>query len=325
MFVALLWLAGGLGLLILGGELLVRGAVSIAKKMQVSTLVIGMTVVSFGTSAPELLVSLQAATGTPPHAAIAVGNVVGSNIANLALVLAITILIFPIVVDRNTKRLDWPVMMAASLLLLGMMWDGTLSRIDGIVLFVWVVVFTIYLIVSSRKAIQKQTGTMVTETETTVRHSKAIWITLAFLALGATGLFFGADWFLKGAVDIAKITGMDDAIIGVTVVAFGTSVPELVASAVAAFRKETNISVGNLIGSNLFNICTVLGLTAAIQPIDIATDAPQILTNDIWWMIAISAAVFPLMLIGKKLGRWKGVFLISSYTVYICLTVADLG
>ena len=309
MWADILWLVAGLAVLVVGGEFLVKGAVGIALKARVSTLVIGMTVVSFGTSAPELLVSVEAALDG--HSGISIGNVVGSNIANLALVLAITVLIFPILVDKNTKRLDWPVMMGASLLFFFFMLDGELARWEGGVLLGLLVVFTYYLISNSRK--KKREVEEDAEDQKPQSFPKA----MLFLGLGLVGLYFGAEWLLKGAIGIAVSSGMSEEVIAVTIVAFGTSVPELVTSAVAAYRKETDISVGNLIGSNLFNICTVLGITSLVRPITDHEQYDGILNWDIFWMLGISLLVFPLMLIGKKLGRWQGVLLLGSYIAYI--------
>lgn len=320
----ILLLIAGLATLVAGGEFLVRGAVAIARKMQVSTLVIGMTVVSFGTSAPELLVSVKAAMEGSP--AIAVGNVVGSNIANIALVLAITVLIFPIIVDRNTKRLDWPVMMLATLGFWAMLYDGHLARWEGIILFVFVVGYTSYLIITSRRQSKRAAEKRKQENQEEEEENKTLpmWLTMVYLLGGLVGLYFGAEWLLQGAVGLAKSANMSEEIIAVTIVAFGTSVPELVASGMAAIRHQTDISIGNLIGSNLFNICVVLGITSSVHPIDVATAAPDIMTNHIFWMVGISAALFPLLLIGKKMGRWKGALLLLTYITYIVIIVGKI-
>ncbi|MCG8577595.1 MAG: calcium/sodium antiporter [Flavobacteriales bacterium] len=308
----------GLVTLVVGGEFLVRGAVGIAKKFHISTLVIGMTVISFGTSAPELMVSLDAAMDGYPD--ISIGNVVGSNIANIALVLGLTVLIFPIVVDRNSKIIDWPMMMLATLLFFGFAYDLVIEAWEGAVLFGILVVFTFLLIRNSRRKTKKALAEEEEDDEVAKVKDKA-WLSAVFLIAGLALLYFGAEWLVVGAVDIAKAFGMDNRVIAVTVVAFGTSVPELVTSAVAAFKKETDISVGNLIGSNIFNIMAVIGTTAMVHPI---TVEQVTIDSDMWWVIGIAVALLPLMLIGKKIGRFKGVLLFSSYVVYISLIVASI-
>lgn len=311
------WLILGLATLIIGGEFLVRGAVGIAKKFHISPLVIGMTVVSFGTSAPELMVSLDAAMGGHPD--IAIGNVIGSNIANLALVLGLTVLIFPIVVDRNSKVVDWPMMMLATILFFVFSWDLMIEPWEGTVLFSLLVIFTFVLVRNSRR----KTKAALAESDDEVANVKdKPLLSGLFLVVGLVGLYFGAGWLLDGAVDIAKYAGMDERMIGVTVVAFGTSVPELVTSAVAAFKKQTDISVGNLIGSNIFNIMAVIGLTSMVHPIPISNK--EALNWDMWWVVGIAAALLPLMIIGKKIGRFKGLLLFGSYVVYISLIVMTL-
>ncbi|MFK8039272.1 MAG: calcium/sodium antiporter [Crocinitomicaceae bacterium] len=308
----------GLAVLIIGGEFLVKGAVGIAKKAHISPLVIGMTVISFGTSAPELVVSIKAALSNNPE--IAIGNVIGSNIANIGMVLGITVLIFPIIVDRNSKILDWPMMMLASLLFFLFAYDNTIQQWEGIVLFGILVSFTTYLIVNSRKKTKKELAEQEKDLEETAKSVHPI-LSIGYVLIGLVGLFFGAEWLLKSAIAIATDLGMSKSVIGVTIVAFATSVPELVTSAVAAFKKETDISIGNLIGSNLFNIMAVIGITAIIKPIPVEQ---SVLDSDFFWMLAIAAALLPLMLIGKKLNRFKGFLLLSSYVAYIAIVLINL-
>ena len=314
-----LFLILGLATLIVGGEFLVNGAVGIAKKFHISTLVIGMTVISFGTSAPELIVSIKAALSGSPE--ISMGNVIGSNIANIALVLGITVMIFPIVVDRNSKILDWPMMMGASILFYVFalfFGDGYLiERWEGIVLVVLLLTFIYFLISSSRKKTKKaliEEKSSIDDEADKVNIPKAI----GSLLIGLVGLYFGAEWLLDSAITLATEFGMSKATIGITIIAFGTSVPELVTSAVAALKKETDISIGNLIGSNIFNIMAVIGITAIVKPIPV-TEA--VIGYDMIWMLAIALGLLPLMLIGKKLGRLKGVMLFGTYVVYITLVV----
>ena len=253
-------LIGGLLVLALGGEFLVRGSVVVAKALLISPLVIGMTIVSFGTSAPELLVSLQSALNGSPG--IAIGNVVGSNIANLALVLGLTVIIFPIVPGKQTKRIDWPMLVFATLLFIVFALDGEIVLLEGALLFFVLVIFTIVLVVKSRKEadlshFKNDEGTVAVP----------IWRAITFILIGFVALYFGSEWLIEGAINIARSLEMEEHVIGLTIVAFGTSAPELVTSAVAAYRKQTDISLGNLVGSNIFNIMAVIGITGMAHPI----------------------------------------------------------
>lgn len=300
----------GLAALIFGGEFLVRGAVGIAAKAKLSKLVIGMTVVSFGTSAPELLVSLQSAFDGSPE--IAIGNVVGSNIANLGLVLGITVLIFPMPVSRNTIKYDWPMMMFATGLFYLFALNLSLERWEGLILFVLLIIFIVFIIRNSRKSNEFEIDDIENIDELTKKVSTPKHI--MFLSIGLVGLYFGADWLIDGAKGLAARAGLSKHVIGITVVAFGTSVPELVTSAVAAYKKETDISVGNLIGSNIFNIMIVLGITSIVKPIGVE---PNVISWDILWMIGIALALLPMMIFRNKIGRISGVILLATYVTYI--------
>ena len=312
----ILLLIAGLVVLVVGGEFLVRGAVGIAKLLHLSPLIIGLTVVSFGTSAPELLVSVQAAMDGSPG--IAIGNVMGSNIANIALVLGVTVLIFPIIVDRQTKIIDWPFMMLVSLVFFVFSMDMVLELWEGLTLLAMLITFTIFLIRKSRKENKRNNGDEKSQDEDAEKTNPGM--SILFLFAGLVGLYFGSEWLVEGATSIASSMGMEDHVIGLTIVAFGTSTPELVASCVAAFRKQTDISVGNLVGSNIFNICAVLGTTATVK--EVAIDE-AVLQSDMYWMLGISLVLLPMMLIGLKLGRLKGLILLSSYIVYISLLVIN--
>jgi cation:H+ antiporter len=302
----------GLAALVIGGDFLVEGAVGIAVKARLSKLVIGMTVVSFGTSAPELIVSLQAAFDNVPE--IAIGNVIGSNIANLALVLGITVLIFPMPVGINTKKYDWPMMMLASILFFLFALNYSVERWEGILMFIILIGFVTFLIVNSRKNnVRMDEESPSDDLPTGVIN---IWKYLGFLAVGLVLLYFGSQWLVGGASDLALGLGVSKHVIGITIVAFGTSVPELVTSVVAAYRKETDISVGNLVGSNVFNILAVIGLTAAIKPIPIES---HVVSWDMIWMLAIAFILLPMMFLGPRIGRVSGVILLASYLTYFVL------
>lgn len=310
----------GLAVLIIGGEVLVRGAVGLSAAAKISPLVIGMTVVSFGTSAPELLVSLQSALDGNPG--IAIGNVIGSNIANLALVLGVTVLIFPIAAEKQTKQIDYPMMMLASVLFGVFALNNMIDRWEGIVFVAILIGFTVFLIRSSRKNERAKLEEVLDGHEIDAGEVKdSLWKSLLFLLIGLIGLYFGSEWFVSGASDLASKFGLSDSVIGVTVVAFGTSAPELVASIVAAVKKQSDISVGNLIGSNIFNIFAVLGVTSTVKPVGVDQ---AVINFDIIWMLGIAALMVPVLFLGSRIGRFKGVILLTCYISYIVWIVLRL-
>jgi cation:H+ antiporter len=307
----------GLALLVVGGDFLVRASVGLSFKLKISKLVIGMTVVSFATSAPELLVSLQAALDGVSD--ISLGNVIGSNIANIGLVLGITAIITPLAVDQDFYKLNWPMMMLASFILYFFLKnDGVLSATEGLILFVSLLVFLFILIRSSRKSIKANLDEVDDALAEVSNFKIVIW-----LLIGSAGLYFGSEWLVEGAKQLAKAVGISDYAISVTVIAIGTSVPELTASVIAALKREKAISLGNLIGSNIFNIASVLGLTAMVKPIVVNPDTPEILSTNIFWMIAFAAILVPLMLIPKRfeIGRLKGLLLFGAYLIFIFLAL----
>lgn len=308
---SILWVILGFVLLVVGGEFLVRSSVALSFKFNISKMVIGMTVVSFATSAPELLVSLQAALSGSP--AIAINNVVGSNIANIGLVLGITAMVGSIAVDKSFYKLNWPIMMVFSIVLYYFLKnDNVLTAIEGGILFTGLIVFLIYLIKSAKKDVEVED---VDDTLSTVSNFKiGLW-----LLIGAAALYFGSEWLVFGAKDIATAVGVSEAVIGVSLIAIGTSVPELAASVIAAAKQEKAISLGNLIGSNIFNIASVLGLTAMVKPIPVTE--PQILSSDIFWMLGFSAILIPLIFLPKRLqiSRVKGFVLVIGYGVFMFL------
>lgn len=305
-----LLLIAGLALLIVSGEILVKGAVSAALRFRISPAVIGLTVVSLGTSAPELLVSVQAAIHG--HADIAIGNIIGSNIANLALVLGVTVLITPILMVRDTMRIDYPAMMVATVLFIVMIWDLHLGVLEGSIFVLSLALFVAFMIHRSRKIGFSQAVSDIPSKSWAIH-----WAVLAVVA-GCVGLVFGANWFLQGAESIARNLGVSDHLIGVTLVAFGTSLPELVTSIIAAIRKQADLLVGNLIGSNIFNIFGVLGVTSIVKPIDVD---PRVLSSDVWWMFGCALALLPMMLLGKRFGRRKGAVLFLIYLAYITFVI----
>lgn len=312
---SIFYVIAGLLFLVVGGEFLVRSSVGLSFKLNLSKLVIGMTVVSFATSAPELIVSLQAALEGHPD--LALSNVVGSNIANIALVLGVTAIISPLTVDRDFYKMNWPVMVLLSLVLFFFLKnDHLLNRLEGTILFISLIIFVYFMIKISRKNnINKDEG----EIDEALRETSNIKI-LIWLVLGGVALWGGSELLVKGAVDIATKLGVSERVIGVSMVALGTSIPELSASTIAALRKEKAISLGNLIGSNIFNIASVLGLTAMLTPINVIDKG--LLSNDIIWMIAISTLLLPLIFLPKKLeiSRFKGLLLFIAYLTFIYLS-----
>lgn len=299
----------GLVLLILGGNWLLKSAVGFSLRLNIPKVVIGMTVVSFATSAPELIVSIKSALEN--HADIAFGNVIGSNIANLGLVLAITILISTISVEKSFYKTDWPVMMISSLLLYGFIaFDGILQRYEGIILFSFLVIFLIYLLRFQKTAV-------VDEMPDDDDDELPLYKIVLFLVIGGVSLWGGSELLIGGAVGMAKNFNISERVIGITIVSVGTSIPELAASIIAILQKEKAISLGNLIGSNVFNILAVLGITSMITPITITDQG--LLTNDIFWMLGISLLVFPLVFAPVKMKlTWKeGLILIGLYLFFI--------
>lgn len=305
----------GLVVLIFGGDFLVRGASSIALRFHLSPLVVGLTIVAFGTSAPELVISLKSALAGSPD--LTMGNVVGSNICNLALVLGVTALIGPINVNPNSLKLDWPVTMGSSLLLFLLVQGGLISFFEGVLFVVLIVAYNFYLIRDSRRASKKVREVEIEEFDTV--PSPSIWKDIGFLAIGSVGLYFGAEWFVGGAQELARFLGVSERVIGITVLALGTSLPELVTAMVAAFRQETDLALGNLLGSNIFNILSILGITSIVTEIPVSQ---KIIDTDMWWMLGITFLLFPMMVYKRRLTRVDGTVLLAIYLYYTYTVIA---
>jgi cation:H+ antiporter len=303
----------GLVLLVYSGKYLVQSGVSIAKHFNVPTMVIGVTVIAFGTSAPELLVSVKAALSNSPE--IAFGNVVGSNISNIGLVLAITAILIPIPVNKTVLRVDWPVMMLASVLLYFFTLNNILGFFESLILFILLVAYLYYSVYQSKK-INKKVD--INDKEEKPQYSMLISVVL--IIVSSLGLAFGANLLVKSAVNIATVWGVSERVISITIVAFGTSVPELTASIIAAMKKQTDISIGNIVGSNIFNIMAVLGITGMIQEIHIDHVA---FAFDIIWMMFIAILLFFFIYPFKTvyLNRVEGVLLFLSYVIYMALVL----
>ena len=307
-----LLIIGGLVFLILGGNWLLKAAVAISLKLKIPKFVIGMTVVSFATSAPELIVSINAALSG--KADLALGNVIGSNIANLGLVLGITLLLGKMEVQKSFYKTDWPVMVVASLLLYFFLsGDHVIEQYEGIILFALLIIFLVYLLRFQKTSDAEE----VLEDDASLTVLKIV----LFFVLGGLGLWGGSELLISGAISLAQEFGVSERIIGVTIVSIGTSVPELAASIIAILKKEKAISLGNLIGSNIFNILAVLGITAIITPVAL-TDL-GLLTNDIFWMLGVSFLVLPLVFIPKRyvLNYKDGIVLLAAYVAFIYATI----
>ena len=297
----------GLALLILGGNLLLKSAVSISLKFNIAKILIGMTVVSFATSAPELIVSIKSAfLGSSD---LAISNVLGSNIANIGLVLGIIILISPIKISKDIYKLDWPVMMLSAILFWVFILDFVIERYEGIILFSLLCISIIILI--------KHQSHDEENIDLEVKEVDSLSLSIFLLILGGVLLYFGSEWFVLSAIDIANYFGVSERIIGITVVSVGTSIPELATSLVALLKKEKNISIGNLIGSNIFNVFAVLGITSILTPLNVTN--LNIVNFDIYVMLFFAVIILPLMFFPKKLvlGRFEGLIIFSLYVVYI--------
>ena len=302
----------GLVLLILGGDFLVKGASRVALRFNVSSLVIGLTIVAFSTSAPELLVSLNAAFKEAPD--FAMGNVVGSNISNLALVLGVACLFGYIPIHKGTATRDWLVTMLASILLYIFVLDEILTFSEGAILFGMLIIYLIILLVKTKKDKIKLEYKIDPSQDTNFEKFKDVFL----LLLGGTCLYFGSNWFIDGAADIATDLGVSQRIIGLTILAIGTSLPELFTSVIAAKKGETDLALGNLLGSNIFNVLSILGITSMVHPIEVNK---MIISSDMIWMLGITFAILPMMLLRNRLGRPSGIILLVLYTTYIIFTL----
>jgi len=297
-----LFLFGGLVGLFLGGEALVRGSVGIARRLAIPPLLIGLTVVGFGTSTPELLVSVDAALRSVPD--IAIGNIVGSNIGNILLIVGLSAMVWPIRVLGGTLRRDTSVMMVAALALVPLFWLGTVGRLSGAVLVAGLIGYLIW-------AYLKPGTDSAADDPTPLRP---LWQSALWVAAGLAALMIGARFLVDGAVNIARGCGISEAFIGLTIVAVGTSLPELATSLIAAFRRQSEIAIGNIVGSNIFNVLGILGVTAMITPIPVAG---RFLSFDLPVMIAASFVLTGLLLLRPSIGRVTGIALLLAYAAYV--------
>lgn len=316
-------LVGGLVLLVIGAELLVRGASKLAAIAGISPLVIGLTVVAYGTSAPELAVSVHASLSGQPD--VAVGNVVGSNIFNVLFVLGTCALILPLAVSRQLVRRDVPVMIGVSVLFLALAADGRVSRIDGMLLVAGAVAYTVHAVRSSRREQHGTPATQATRVGPLAGHpvagrsaprTRSARLHIALVVAGLAILVVGARMFVGGAVTLARALGISDLVVGLTIVAAGTSLPEVATSIVATLRGEREIAVGNVIGSSVFNILAILGVSSLVAPGGVPV-APSMIVFDIPVMIAVAAACLPIFVTGQRIARGEGALLLAFYIAYL--------
>ncbi len=305
----IVFLVLGLVLLVLGADWLVRGASGLAVKCGISSLVIGLTVVAYGTSAPELAVSISSAYKN--QADLALGNVVGSNIFNVLVILGLCAVVVPLIVHKQLVKFDLWVMIGSSILIYLICLDGKISFLDGIVLFSLAIFYTIFSVLKSRKETK-----LAAANEEEQAPQSPWFVNVGWIAIGLVALIFGSKWLVDGAVEIARFVGVDELIIGLTIVAAGTSLPEVATSIVAAFKGERDIAVGNVIGSNIFNILTVLGVSSIVSPNGISVSLAA-MNFDIPIMIAVAAVCLPVFFATYEIGRLVGSLFFFSYVIYV--------
>ncbi|MBI1390903.1 MAG: calcium/sodium antiporter [bacterium] len=298
----------GTGLLYFGGELLVTHSARLARIWGLSSLTIGLTVVAFGTSSPELAASITAALKGQP--ALAIGNVVGSNIANIGLILGLCALLRPLTVEWSLVKRETPILIASAILLAPLLWDGVLTRFEGLVLIVLIVAYTVYILRLSRKEPLEPSLSR----EAAPSGGGSAWFALAGAGVGVVVLAGGANLLVEGGANIARAFGVSEKVIGLTLVAVGTSLPELASSIIAALKKESDIVLGNIVGSNIFNSLCILGAAALASPLEMQWAAIQ---YDCFVMLAFSLALWPCLYTGQRLSRLEGSLFLIAYATYV--------
>jgi cation:H+ antiporter len=313
MFVFILFFAAAIGILYFGANTLVKGSSALALKLGMSALVVGLTVVAFCTSAPELVVSLNATWSGQGN--IAIGNVIGSNIINICLILGLAAVVRPLITKLQLLQFDIPWMIAMMLLFLLFFTDKTIGRMEGIVLFLLLIGYIAFQIIYSRKITNNQ---IIKEYREHIKQPKSrLFIDILFIIIGLGLLIGGSELMVYSAIKIAKNFGMSDALIGLTIIAAGTSMPELATSVVASYKKKPDIAVGNIIGSSIFNILAILGLSGTLKPLY----APEIGYRDSLVMVGISFVLIFFLKTGFKLSRWEGAILMVIYFIYLFLLI----
>ncbi len=311
--------AAGLAALIAGAQLLVGGARQLALDLGIPPLVVGLTIVAFGTSSPELAVSVQSAWSGQVD--IALANVVGSNIFNVLFILGLSALLAPLVVARQVVRQEIPVMIGASLLLFAITLDGGLGRLEGLLLAASLVAYTTFLVIQGRRA-GREEAAVAGVGPAPAPGSRRLLVQLALIGGGLALLVAGSGWLVEGAVALARQLGLSEVIIGLTIIAAGTSLPEVATSVLATLRGERDIAVGNVVGSNTFNILGVLGISALVAPVDL-TVATSMLAFDIPVMTAVAVACLPVFFTGNTIARWEGAVFLGYYVAYTAFLVLD--
>lgn len=310
-------------LLIGGAEALVRGSSRLAAGIGISPLVIGLTVVAFGTSAPEIAVSVRSALSPQEGANIALGNVLGSNIFNILFILGISSLLSPLYVSQQLVRKDVPIMILLSVALLLFALDGGISRMDGIILFTGIIIYSLFAVIQSKKESNMVVQEYETEFGVEKFKSRNI-INVILIFSGLIALVIGARWLVMSAVDVSKALGVSDLVIGLTIVSAGTSLPEVATSVMATIRKERDIAVGNVVGSNIFNILAVTGLSAIAAPSGLHVPE-SVIYFDMPFMIAVSIACLPVFFTGLRISRWEGLVFLGYYAAYTSYLILEAG
>lgn len=308
----------GLAALVFGAELLVRGASKLATTLGVSPLVVGLTVVAFGTSAPEIAVSVNAALSG--NTDLAVGNVVGSNIFNVLFILGLSALITPLVVHAQIIRQEIPILVGACLLLFVLSLDGKISFSESLLLLGTLVAYSVFLIIQSRKQTREVQEEYAKENNSKNKWDAPVYVQIILILVGLSLLVQGSEWLVDSAVIFARMMGVSDIIIGLTIVAAGTSMPEVATSVMAAFKGERDIAVGNVIGSNVFNILGCLGITGLVAPMGLVVPL-SVLNFDLWVMLAVCFACIPVFISGREIARWEGGIFVGYYVAYVAYLI----
>lgn len=311
----------GLAALIVGADVLVRGASRLALSLGISPLVVGLTVVAFGTSAPEVAVSVGAVLDGKTD--MALGNVVGSNIFNVLFILGLSAVIVPLVVNIQLIRQEVPIMLGASVLLLLLSLDGTLGMSDGALLLIALAAYTVFLVRQSRREAQAAQDEYAQEfaPRTPAPWLDRVWVQLLLIALGLALLVLGSEWLVQAAVAIAKSMGVSDLVIGLTIVAAGTSMPEVATSIMAALKGERDIAVGNVVGSNTFNALGCMGVASLVSGQTGLVVSPAVINFDLWVMLAVALACVPVFMTGQLIARWEGAVFLGYYVAYVAYLV----
>lgn len=313
--IAILYILFGLALLVAGAELLVKGASRLAMAAKISPLIIGLTVVAFGTSSPELAVSLSAVVQNQPD--IALGNIVGSNIFNILFILGVSAMITPLIVKKQLIRLDVPIMIGASAAVFLMGLNGSIGRTDGFVLFIGIIVYVAFLIIKGRK----EGASQAVADNIPVNTNKKLFLNIGLIIAGLSMLTFGSRFFVEGAVLISGMLGISQLTIALTIVAIGTSLPEVATSIIASIHKEQDIAVGNIVGSNIFNIMAILGLSAIMAPTGIHVNNAA-LVFDLPIMVTVAVACLPIFYTKNEISKWEGALFVLYYIIYMIFLIS---